>query len=143
VDNHRSFDELFCEATEIKDGPYPYQRRWATEGELPSLVSVPTGMGKTAGAILSWLWRRRYADETIRNATPRRLVYCLPMRVLVEQTRDCGDGFDKALARKQGGETAASEECAITSLRQAPCPREFDNTAMNGGDTHEEKNRCR
>lgn len=37
---------------------------------------------------LAWLWRRRFAEESIRNQTPRRLVYCLPMRVLVEQTRN-------------------------------------------------------
>ncbi|WP_346732714.1 helicase-related protein [Chloracidobacterium aggregatum] len=48
------------------------------------------GHGKTAAAILGWLWRRRcHPKETVRNATPRRLVYCLPMRVLVEQTRAC------------------------------------------------------
>jgi len=34
--------------------------------------------------VLAWLWRRR----TRPNETPRRLVYCLPTRVLVEQTRD-------------------------------------------------------
>ena len=38
-------------------------------------------------AVLGWLWRRRFADQSIRQSTPRRLVYCLPMRVLVEQTR--------------------------------------------------------
>jgi CRISPR-associated endonuclease/helicase Cas3 len=48
---------------------------------------VPTGAGKTAAVVLAWLWRRRFAEEAIRRATPRRLVYCLPMRVLVEQTQ--------------------------------------------------------
>jgi hypothetical protein len=43
------------------------------------------GLGKTAAAILAWLWRRRFATEQVRAQTPRRLVYCLPMRVLVEQ----------------------------------------------------------
>ena len=33
----------------------------------------------------------------------------------------------------------ASKECAITSLREAPCSREFDKTVMNAGLTHEEK----
>ncbi len=47
---------------------------------------MPTGAGKTEGAVLGWLWRRRFAEEATRRATPRRLVYCLPMRVLVEQT---------------------------------------------------------
>lgn len=50
-------------------------------------MRVPTGAGKTAAAVLAWLYRRRFhPDEQVREATPRRLVYCLPMRVLVEQT---------------------------------------------------------
>lgn len=83
--------------------PYPYQTRFAceqTSSQQPSplagegrvrgqLVDVPTGLGKTAMAVLGWLWRRRFADEGTRKATPRRLVYCLPMRVLVEQTYRC------------------------------------------------------
>ena len=82
-----TFVEMFEAAT--GNAPYPYQVRMATEAEMPSLVSVPTGLGKTAAAILGWVWRRRFADEETRRETPRRLVYCLPMRVLVEQTRDC------------------------------------------------------
>ena len=81
-----TFDEWFKRATE--NDPFPFQRRFAEEGEIPQLVYVPTGLGKTAMAVLGWLWRRRFADEETRKAMPRRLVYCLPMRVLVEQTRD-------------------------------------------------------
>jgi CRISPR-associated endonuclease/helicase Cas3 len=39
-------------------------------------------MGKTAAIIISWLFKRAHGDKN----TPARLVYCLPMRVLVEQT---------------------------------------------------------
>lgn len=54
---------------------------------MPVLLDVPTGLGKTAGAVLGWLWRRRFdPGPDVRAHTPRRLVYCLPMRVLVEQT---------------------------------------------------------
>jgi CRISPR-associated endonuclease/helicase Cas3 len=82
------FDNWFKKATGRK--PFPYQRALAQCGRLPELLEVPTGTGKTAAAILGWLWRRRFhSEETVRNATPRRLVYCLPMRVLVEQTRAC------------------------------------------------------
>ncbi|RMG10483.1 MAG: CRISPR-associated endonuclease Cas3'' [Deltaproteobacteria bacterium] len=68
--------------------PFPFQRVFAESERLPAVVSVPTGLGKTAMAVLGWLWRRRFAPEPVRACTPRRLVYCLPMRVLVEQTRD-------------------------------------------------------
>ncbi len=67
--------------------PYPYQQRLA-ENPLPDALALraPTGSGKTAAAVLAWLWQRRFSGEAIRSSTPRRLVYCLPMRVLVEQT---------------------------------------------------------
>ena len=45
-------------------------------------MRVPTGAGKTAAVVLAWLHR---LSEGHPDA-PRRLVYCLPMRVLVEQT---------------------------------------------------------
>ena len=80
------FEDIFHQATEA-DTPYDYQRSLAVEGNTkPRLLSIPTGLGKTAAAVLAWLWRRRFADKSIRRQTPRRLVYCLPMRVLVEQT---------------------------------------------------------
>jgi len=62
--------------------PYPFQKRLATDKELPELIDIPTGLGKTDAVVLAWLWRRRFADEETRAATPRRLVYCLPMRTL-------------------------------------------------------------
>jgi CRISPR-associated endonuclease/helicase Cas3 len=82
-----TFDEFFEKATH--SGPFPYQRRLAEVAELYQLMHAPTGAGKTAAAIIGWLWRRRFHhDEGVRRATPRRLVYCLPMRVLVEQTHE-------------------------------------------------------
>jgi CRISPR-associated endonuclease/helicase Cas3 len=68
--------------------PYPFQISLATADELPELIDIPTGMGKTDAVILGWLWRRRFSGPDVRAATPRRLVYCLPMRTLVEQS-DC------------------------------------------------------
>ncbi len=78
------FNAIFRRATNGND-PLPYQERLALSDSLPSLLDVPTGLGKTAAAILAWIWRRRFC-KTHRDRTPRRLVYCLPMRVLVEQT---------------------------------------------------------
>ena len=81
-----SFDAFFKRITGSK--PYPYQVKLATARELPELLDIPTGLGKTLAVVLAWLWRRRFAGPEIRAGTPRRLVYCLPMRTLVEQTRD-------------------------------------------------------
>ena len=87
----RRFKEFFKTATldgRSSEGhdPYPFQTRLATCDRLPELIDIPTGLGKTDAVVLAWLWRRRFAGPQVRAATPRRLVYCLPMRVLVEQT---------------------------------------------------------
>src|SRR5260221_12118568 len=79
-----TYDEMFAQAT--GRGPHPYQRRLALMEGFPVALSAPTGAGKTAAAALAWLYRRRFAPEPIRRATPRRLVFCLPMRTLVSQT---------------------------------------------------------
>ncbi|HBI43803.1 MAG TPA: CRISPR-associated helicase Cas3' [Planctomycetales bacterium] len=79
-----TFTDLFNSATCGEQKPFPYQIAFAESGNLPELVHAPTGSGKTATAILGWLWRYFHSEKP----TPRRLVYCLPMRVLVEQTRD-------------------------------------------------------
>ncbi len=86
--------------------PYPFQKRLATDKELPELIDIPTGLGKTDAVVLAWLWRRRFADEETRAATPRRLVYCLPMRTLVEQTEKKAKMWLKnldLLSEKPGG----------------------------------------
>jgi CRISPR-associated endonuclease/helicase Cas3 len=79
--HHRSFSEFFKAATGGRL-PYPYQERFATADVMPHLLRAPTGAGKTATAVLGWLYR--YLAQAPN--TPRRLVYCLPMRVLVEQS---------------------------------------------------------
>ncbi len=87
------FKEFFRTATYNSNSaqghdPYPFQTRLATTKELPELIDIPTGLGKTDAVVLAWLWRRRFAGGEVRRATPRRLVYCLPMRTLVEQTAE-------------------------------------------------------
>lgn len=82
-----TFCEFFKRATGINDPPYPYQKQLAESEELlPKLLDIPTGLGKTLAVVLAWLWRRRFAPPEVRAKMPRRLVYCLPMRVLVDQT---------------------------------------------------------
>ena len=91
----KSFRTFFEKAT--GHAPYDYQKRLAgdepSEGErsnqggpcVSRLIDVPTGLGKTAAVVMAWLWNRVVLN---RPDWPRRLVYCLPMRALVEQTRD-------------------------------------------------------
>ena len=74
-----SFDVFFAGAT--GSPPYGYQARLARDG-LPAVVQAPTGTGKT-GIVLAWLWRRLHGPDPA--GTPRRLIYALPQRSLVEQ----------------------------------------------------------
>lgn len=64
--------------------PHPWQAELGAAEELEDrLVRVPTGFGKTAGVVLGWLYN---AVKRGDPEWPRRLVFTLPMRVLVEQT---------------------------------------------------------
>ncbi|MCC6751962.1 MAG: DEAD/DEAH box helicase [Deltaproteobacteria bacterium] len=47
------------------------------------VIRIPTGYGKTLGVLGAWLYHRVERDD---DRWPRRLVWVLPMRVLVEQT---------------------------------------------------------
>lgn len=80
------FADFFERATTFK--PYEYQAALASAGSIPDILDLPTGAGKTEAAVLSlYLWKRCAPGATTGRCTvPRRLVYCLPMRVLVEQT---------------------------------------------------------
>ena len=83
-----TYSEYFKTATSGLS-PYPYQERLVSGG-WPELLNVPTGLGKTAAVTLAWAWKRGWRGGgrvVVKDAdTPRRLVWCLPMRVLVEQT---------------------------------------------------------
>ena len=60
--------------------PDAAQHRFAAHG-WPEILIAPTGSGKTAAVALGWVAHRMRAPET----TPRRLVWCLPMRTLVDR----------------------------------------------------------
>ena len=92
--SHPDYPAFFTAATGGSYSPYDYQSRLAL-GEADSrntgtachsqLINIPTGLGKTAAVVLAWMWNRVVRKDP---AWPRRLIYCLPMRTLVEQTRD-------------------------------------------------------
>lgn len=95
--NRPAFDSFFHTGTD--NTPYAYQSRLAGDDSgvacNSQIISVPTGLGKTAAVVLSWLWNRIH----LQNPNwPRRLIYCLPMRTLVEQTRDETGKWIKNLA---------------------------------------------
>jgi CRISPR-associated endonuclease/helicase Cas3 len=98
-----TYAEFFTQLTGRQ--PFPYQAGLA-EGPWPDLLDVPTGLGKTAAAVIAWMYRRLRND----SETGRRLVYCLPMRVLVEQTigeASCWCSAARAVFEATGRETPA------------------------------------
>ncbi|MGF1452947.1 MAG: DEAD/DEAH box helicase, partial [Opitutales bacterium] len=96
-----SFAAFFHIATE--HDPYPWQARLADDPACQSrLIDIPTGLGKTAGVILAWLWncvQLNEAGSPKAEAWPRRLVYGLPMRTLVEQTEQEAKRWVENLAK--------------------------------------------
>lgn len=69
------FEQAFRRATGHE--PYDYQRELGLRSRPPAVIEVPTGSGKTMAVLVPWL-----CDPD----APRRLIYALPMRSLVEQT---------------------------------------------------------
>lgn len=107
------FDTLFEQATGHR--PHDYQRRlacgegsgrseaeWLSNGVAchSQLIDIPTGLGKTAAVVLAWLWNRIHLQSP---SWPRRLVYCLPMRTLVQQTEAEARKWVAALHREWDG----------------------------------------
>ena len=88
MDSHmaRDFRKTFKALT--GHGPFPWQERLYEEfcsGEIPQVCDIPTGLGKTA-VIVIWL----IALTTRGKATsmPRRLVYVVNRRTIVDQSTD-------------------------------------------------------
>ena len=73
------------------------------------------GLGKTAAAILAWLWRRRFAGEQVRAQTPRRSRGLLDggmTRLSAEEgfKSACCDAEATAVVRRQGRNSARGAE---------------------------------
>ncbi len=99
------YPEFFQRATGRE--PFPFQSRLAAQ-PWPEVLEVPTGLGKTAAVTLAWLWKRRGLPSP-NFQTPRRLVYCLPMRVLVEQTaREIRNWLERLGLHGEAGEGKVS-----------------------------------
>jgi len=106
------FSEFFSRAT-----GYTEPRDWQVElGSAPPgsrLIRIPTGFGKTAGAAVAWLWNRLHLNDDL---WPRRLVWCLPMRVLVEQTHHEVSGYVNNLGALWDGNNAHGNNVGVHLL---------------------------
>ncbi|MBC7796007.1 MAG: DEAD/DEAH box helicase, partial [Pyrinomonadaceae bacterium] len=83
IENYKDFFR-----TAFGNEPFGYQEQLAKADEdFSSLLNAPTGAGKTNAVLGAWLWRRMKNPSSVG----RRLIYCLPMRTLVEQTCSVAD----------------------------------------------------
>lgn len=101
-----SFDDWFSQLAGNADVPYEWQRGLAQQELRSRLIRIPTGMGKTLGVLAAWSWNRVHRNDP---SWPRRLVWCLPMRVLAEQTAAvAAEAFGRASVLWTPGTAAAS-----------------------------------
>ncbi len=83
----------------------PYQSRYGAAPFEHTLLSVPTGLGKTDAVLVPWLHRVANRDE----AAPRRLAFVLPRANLTEQVANVARsrvqraGLDVAVLELMGG----------------------------------------
>ena len=96
----KDYAELFASASN-NFMPHPWQAELAQAGDcFDRLIRIPTGFGKTLGVLTAWLWHRGVRDDA---RWPRRLVWCLPMRVLVEQVAAEAEGVLERCAMRWDG----------------------------------------
>lgn len=77
-----NFSQLFCALAAVD--PFPWQQSLYerfSRGEIPSTANLPTGLGKTS-VVAIWL----IALLTHPDKVPRRLVYVVNRRTVVDQT---------------------------------------------------------
>lgn len=83
--NEDQFRAIFSALTENKKGHFPWQwdlyQSWFSKGEFPDACTLPTGLGKTS-VVAIWL----IALANVPDRVPRRLVYVVNRRTVVDQT---------------------------------------------------------
>lgn len=118
-----SFESTFKELTGYE--PLHWQKRlygkhFAKEQELPSAVSVPTGLGKTA-VMAVWLIALAEQMKAGKPKLPRRLVYVVDRRTVVDQATRFAELLRENLSKADGLAAALGlgegESLPISTLR--------------------------
>src|SRR3990172_9826385 len=108
----QSFEAFFARVTGEK--PHGWQVELGeSNAPVSRLIRIPTGFGKTLGVLLAWTYPRIHRND---DAWPRRLVWCLPMRVLVEQTYSETVRVLREVASVWDGSAARSGEIGVHVL---------------------------
>lgn len=98
--------------------PLPWQARLFEElagGRLPSALDLPTGLGKTS-VIPIWL-----AARAAKAQVPRRLIYVVDRRAVVDQATAVAEGIARRLADEAGAnETIRELRDGLGLKKEAP-----------------------
>lgn len=90
ISSSSGFPQWFSRFAAGPGAPVMTPREWQEDlarNEVPRtrVIRIPTGYGKTLGVLGAWLYHRVECND---DRWPRRLLWVLPMRVLVEQIAD-------------------------------------------------------
>jgi CRISPR-associated endonuclease/helicase Cas3 len=106
--NQVNFVSAFKKLTD--NPPFPWQEdlyeNWFSKGRFPDACTLPTGLGKTS-VVAIWLIALRNAPDRV----PRRLVYVVNRRTVVDQTTN------EAVKIRRNAEAADVPMPAISTLR--------------------------
>ncbi|CAL8969196.1 hypothetical protein RHODGE_RHODGE_00136 [Rhodoplanes serenus] len=102
--------------------PMPWQRRLFAElhaGRIPDALDLPTGLGKTS-VMAIWLLALAAQAAAGRPSLPRRLVYVVDRRTVVDQATDTAERMRKAVLSAAPDTPARPVRDALRSLCVAP-----------------------
>lgn len=105
-------------------------------GKIPAALDLPTGLGKTS-IMAIWLLARACAEEGAKKAIPRRLVYIVDRRAVVDQATDvavtlrdalnCNDTPESKAKHLMGLQPAEKEQAFATFRALKGCLDLADN----------------
>lgn len=121
-----TFDHLFHAAT--GHAPFRWQKRLCKhflEGNLPTACKIPTGLGKTS-VIPIWLLAlaEQLSSATAKITLPRRLVYIVDRRVVVDQATEEADRLLDRLASAASTSTSGALGAVARCLAEVGCMKE-------------------
>ena len=80
--------------------PFPYQERLSRK--FPEVLQIPSGLGKTAGTVIAWLYHHVKGHEQ----APKKMVYCLPSGSFSFQIHHLCQSWLQNFSKLQTGITA-------------------------------------
>lgn len=115
--------------------PRAYQERLAARlaaGDVPPILDVPTGMGKTLAVLLAWLYALA-ADAGAARRVARRLHLVVDRRVVVDDAHRCARDLERRLARADAGPLAQLAAVVRERLDLAPDEPVLEVRRLRGG----------